>query len=499
MNRIQPLRYTRRDLLAAVAAGLATMLLSLAANAQVRPCSFSGPDVEQAKCLLRPVKRYAELGPPRTSLPAPLDRLVGQPAAAPLKTALAAYLRAHGIREAEIGGKLSDPVSKTSGGEFAHYFIIHDTSSPVSAHNATFPPAGMDNAAWSGNQLAGHVASKHAHVFVNRAGQSATSVDFNTPWRSTKYEGQSSARKGLFLGIESIQPRRLDARGIDAEAPSPGFSDAQLDRLALLYVAASGRRGQWLVPAYHAAIDAGFRDAHDDPQNFDLDHWASRLDTLLADISGGSDAGPADGGATPAPTPPPACAASLPIAGASTITERFLGGGPMMRLRGGQIYFEADMDIDADGSPRARAIDPCAGCGQPRTSMRYPGVPGREVFVNAEDVPYVVLPGKFYRQFGVGLGDVAAVVYRGQVQYAIFADTGPSNKIGEGSIKLAQLFEHDPYVTRGGRRIIGRSIPSGVKYIIFPGTADPAATPENVIERTRAKGAELFAQLCNPR
>jgi len=72
----------------------------------------------------------------------------------------------------------------------------------------------------------------------------------------------------------------------DNVAPVPGFSDQQLDRLALLYVAASVRRGQWLIPAFHAVLDIGIPDAHDDPQNFDLGRWDSRLGALLGEISG---------------------------------------------------------------------------------------------------------------------------------------------------------------------------------------------------------------------
>jgi hypothetical protein len=89
----------------------------------------------------------------------------------------------------------------------------------------------------------------------------------------------------LFLGVELIQPRKLDARGIDATAPSPGFTETQLDRLALTYIAASVRRGQWMIPAFHAAIDSGLPNAHDDPQNFDLKVWAQRLRVLLDAIS----------------------------------------------------------------------------------------------------------------------------------------------------------------------------------------------------------------------
>ena len=43
-------------------------------------------------------------------------------------------------------------------------------------------------------------------------------------------------------------------------------------------------RGEWLVPAYHAAIDAGIPDAHDDPQNFDLNLWSKRLNALLQQL-----------------------------------------------------------------------------------------------------------------------------------------------------------------------------------------------------------------------
>jgi hypothetical protein len=49
---------------------------------------------------------------------------------------------------------------------------------------------------------------------------------------------------------------------------------AQYDRLALLYTIASVRRGEWLIPAFHAAIDAEIRNGHDDPMNFDIGSFA---------------------------------------------------------------------------------------------------------------------------------------------------------------------------------------------------------------------------------
>jgi hypothetical protein len=77
----------------------------------------------------------------------------------------------------------------------------------------------------------------------------------------------------------------------DRVAPRPGFTPAQYDRLALLYVAASVRHGRWLIPAFHAVLDSYFAEGHDDPQNFDMNAFsravkrhASRLGRLHAQV-----------------------------------------------------------------------------------------------------------------------------------------------------------------------------------------------------------------------
>lgn len=272
---------------------------SWAVQRRPAPCTFTGPDLEQAKCLLRQVRKYAEVGTEPATLPATLERLIGRETAPAVTVdSLRRYLAARGISENEIGGPLSGPVSRTSAGTPATYFIIHDTSHPVAERRDPFPPAGMDTQHWPGNSFEGYLRPKScparrrnprakcypvAHVFINRLGQSVAGHDFSQGWRSTQYENQSVTRRGLFLAVENIQPRRKDANGIDAEAPNPGFTDAQLDRLALVYVAASVRRGRWLIPAFHAVIDLS-AGTHDDPQNFDLARWAERLDALLQSI-----------------------------------------------------------------------------------------------------------------------------------------------------------------------------------------------------------------------
>src|SRR5829696_6114888 len=42
-------------------------------------CDLTGTPVEQAKCLLRPVKKFGNIGAPLQELPDPFDTLVGQP------------------------------------------------------------------------------------------------------------------------------------------------------------------------------------------------------------------------------------------------------------------------------------------------------------------------------------------------------------------------------------------------------------------------------------
>jgi hypothetical protein len=248
---------------------------------------------------LRVVKKFGEIERTPITLPAPLDRLIGESTGTTItKEAFLRYLASQQINEEEAGGPLSGEVSKTTSGQPATYFIIHDTSSPTLERGEAFPPEGLDTAGWPGNNLQSYlhprscperrrnpraVCQPVAHVFINRLGQSATGHDFKQGWRSTQYEGQTTRRRGLFIAVENIQPRRRDSQAIDSEAPSPGFTDTQLDRLALVYVAASLRRGQWLIPAFHGVIDLGVG-THDDPQNFDLNRWAERLEVLLRSI-----------------------------------------------------------------------------------------------------------------------------------------------------------------------------------------------------------------------
>jgi hypothetical protein len=266
--------------------------------AQNAPCKFdektlqfAGTSVEQARCLLRPNKIGGVLGEQLKKLPKPLENLIGEVFRIK-KENLRKYLQKNKIDEETIGGNLDRPLAlaKLPSGEQIPtlYFIIHDTSSPY-LKDAPFPTGFDHDKNWKGNDLTIWLKQPVAHIFVNRLGESLTTTPFDETVR--KGWGTKFARdflkadgKGLQIHIELIQPRRRDATkpnpDNDLFAPFPGFTDGQYERLALLYVAASARRGSWLIPAYHSAIDAGIKDAHDDPQNFELAKFAEKLKSL---------------------------------------------------------------------------------------------------------------------------------------------------------------------------------------------------------------------------
>jgi hypothetical protein len=195
---------------------------------------------------------------------------------------------AQGVDEADIGGPVADPISRTQDGFAAAYFVIHDTSTP-DLLDAPFP-ADMNTPSWAPNDVSvwRNGEASVAHVFIARTGASMTAIDFSRGWRATKLESRvvGVASRGRFVHIENVQPRRsADADHPGALAPEPGFTDAQLQRLGLVYVAASVRAGVWLIPAQHAAIDSGIPDGHDDPQNFDLARWAMFVDQEASAIA----------------------------------------------------------------------------------------------------------------------------------------------------------------------------------------------------------------------
>jgi hypothetical protein len=252
--------------------------------------AFAGDPAQQAACLLTPVQKMGKLGPPLSALPAILGQHVGQVHDLADREALRIVLQEHGLNTT-LGATLLEPVAQANDGDpaapYARYFVIHDTSVPNFRGRPW--PKDIDSDA-SINNLNRYVCANKiegAHVFINRRGAVLVGHDLSVPWRATKFEMAvqfGTALKGLFLHVELIQPRRREpgrGRGNDFQAPVPGFTPAQYDTLALVYAIASVRAGRWLIPAFHAVIDEGIRNKHDDPQNFELQAFAHSLETLL--------------------------------------------------------------------------------------------------------------------------------------------------------------------------------------------------------------------------
>lgn len=259
----------------------------------VETSSFAGDAREQARCLLTPVLKGGFLGEKLEKLPPAFEDYVGNAKDMPGRDAVRALLRERNLDDM-FGGALDKPVSHAHDNDpisrGATYFVIHDTSSPNFGHKPW--PADIDNDTGI-NRLERYACSNNierAQIFVNRSGAILHPHDFSTPWRATKFETATNfahALRGLFLHNELIQPRKHEPgyRGRnDFKAPFPGFSPAQYDALALVYVVASVRAGFWLIPGYHAVIDEGIYDKHDDPQNFDLDAFADSLERLRAKL-----------------------------------------------------------------------------------------------------------------------------------------------------------------------------------------------------------------------
>jgi hypothetical protein len=140
---------------------------------------------------------------------------------------------------------------------------------------------------------------------------------------------------------------------------------------------------------------------------------------------------------------------------------------------------------ESDGKPIVQgARDPAPGFYISMTSLedssKKPTDPYR--YVDAEVIPYFVLPSD--RNFGAELGDFGIVVNPSnqKVCGCVFADIGPADEIGEGSISLAKALGINANPKNGG-------VADGLAYIVFPGTK--SGWPLSVAE-IRKKSSKLF-------
>ncbi len=275
--------------------------------------SYRGEPVEQAKCLMRSMDATRNLAPMLEGLPSALASRVGQDGGLPAREALSTLLSKQDL-EWDFAYFLWQPIARANDNDPAapmtRYFVIHDTSGPNFGHHAFPDDINVNPKINNLDNFKCDDGWGRAHIVISRSGGMLVNHDYGIPWRETKFERAvnfNGALKGLFVHNELIQPRRAASghgRYNDAQTPDPGFTGAQYDRLALVYTIASVRSGRWLIPAFHAAIDAGIPNGHDDPLNFSIASFADSLQRLIDQLNGGA--------ASVAATPPPAPAQAAP-------------------------------------------------------------------------------------------------------------------------------------------------------------------------------------------
>lgn len=172
------------------------------------------------------------------------------------------------------------------------------------------------------------------------------------------------------------------------------------------------------------------------------------------------------------------------------------------------FIFKSGMTIDADGSPNCYGPDnsgldwtanggevggdwwggPIDASGMPCIQSVYDPSPGMYVsgtahidpaynensqyrYLDSERIPFFVLPGQHSNK--AKLGDVG-LVYNEKTQdncYAVYGDVGPSSKIGEGSIRLAEALKINADPKTGGTES------RHVVYVVFPGSVGKWVPP----------------------
>jgi hypothetical protein len=162
----------------------------------------------------------------------------------------------------------------------------------------------------------------------------------------------------------------------------------------------------------------------------------------------------------------------------------------------GAIYWVADQDVDCDGKMSATCPGPagpdqdCCWQNQDTYGVGADGSfdpkAGATNPFSSQDDQYIVVPSD-----NVGTippGTIVAVIYGDKMTFAIFADTGPTSVIGEGSVATAKALGYSGSPGRGG--IMGNV----VTYIAFTGTG---TVPSKVEDRPTidALGNQLVQQL----
>lgn len=141
----------------------------------------------------------------------------------------------------------------------------------------------------------------------------------------------------------------------------------------------------------------------------------------------------------------------------------------------GAVHWTGDMDIDCDGQMSAQCNSSTDSSYLPQTAA----VDSMGDYLNAATLPFVVVPVASarwnFRNHGLALGSVAAVVYQDRVEYGVLGDLGPTTIIGEASYAMAAALSINPDPSIGGTD-------GPVAYLAFTGPTAEVDTMEDHAE-----------------
>jgi hypothetical protein len=186
-------------------------------------------------------------------------------------------------------------------------------------------------------------------------------------------------------------------------------------------------------------------------------------------------------------------------------TTRFTGQTVFVdRLDNGVVVVKTrTLALDTDGA--SKDIRQCDRTAQAHTALS--DSEGNATDANA--IPYFVLPGcggasnraackknPPYKQLGLGLGNLAAVIFGDKVAFAFAADVGPEKHFGEASVELHRRLGHETVGMnrRNPKCAEDESLDGEVIFVVFPGSNN-RWLPTDAITK---KGSDLLRLQLSP-
>ncbi|MCI0752149.1 response regulator [Teichococcus vastitatis] len=156
---------------------------------------------------------------------------------------------------------------------------------------------------------------------------------------------------------------------------------------------------------------------------------------------------------------------------------------PPARTLGGNLFFRSRLELASESASNSRDIPSSR-------AARLHYADGSEI--DGREIPYIALPGPpdWLFDFGIQLGDFAAVIVRDTLAFAVFGAFSEVNRLGRCSTELFRLLrQRDPDADRG------RYLPREIACLVFPRSGShlnlkDAATLKEAIA---TKGLHFFA------